>query len=68
LSTLVGLRVKMQLLKFTIKIFQSYTLITYGLHILNVLVSSKYFVAHFVNEVLFHNMAYIDHFLLMGDP
>lgn len=58
----------MQLLKFIIKIFQTYTLITYGLHILDVLVSSKYFATHFVNEVLFHNMAYIDHFLLMGDP
>jgi hypothetical protein len=35
---------------------------------LDVLMSSQYFVTHFLNEVLSHHMAYIDHFPLIGDP
>jgi hypothetical protein len=69
-ETLIGLRVEAQILKFNmdlfnIEIFQGYTLVKDGFHIWGVLVSYQDFITHFLDEALFHNMAYIDDFLLM---
>ncbi len=74
-STLVGLRVKMSKCKIwsplgislDIKIPQGYTLVTYGLRILGVLVGFQDFAMHFLNEALFHNVAHIDDLPLLGD-
>jgi hypothetical protein len=72
---LVGLRVKISKCKLwnpsrispSIKIPQGYTLVTDGLHILVVLVGSQNFATHFLDEVLFQNMAHTNNFFLLGD-
>jgi hypothetical protein len=72
---LVGLKVKVSNCKLWnpskisqgIKIPQGCTLVTYGLCILGVLVSSQNFATHFLDEVLSRDVAHIDNFLLLGD-
>jgi hypothetical protein len=51
----------------SIQIPQSCTLVTYGLHILDVPVGFQNFVMHFLDEVLFQAVAHIDDLFLLGD-
>jgi hypothetical protein len=72
---LVGLKVKVSKCKFWnplriflgIKILQGYTLVRNGLCILSLLVGSQDFAMHFLDEVLFYNMAHIDDLPLLRD-
>jgi hypothetical protein len=72
---LVGFKVKMSKCKLwspswislDIKTPQGCTLVTYGLHILGVPMGVQDFVTHFLDEVLFHNVAHIHDFFLLGD-
>jgi hypothetical protein len=50
-----------------IKILQGHTLVINGLHILRVLVDFHEFVTHFLDEVLFQDVAHIDDISLLGD-
>jgi hypothetical protein len=73
--TQVGLKVKVSKCKLwspfrispSIKIPQGYTLVTNGLHILDVPLGSQNFAKHFLNEILSQNVAHIDDFPLLGD-
>jgi hypothetical protein len=73
--TLIGLRIKVLKCKLWnpskislgIKIPQNYTLVTNGLHILGVQVGFQDFATHFLNEVLFQDVVYIDNLPLQGD-
>jgi hypothetical protein len=72
---LVRLRVKVSKCKLwsplrisqSIDIPQGYILVTYGLCILGVPMSSQDFATHFLNEALSQNMAHIDDLPLLGD-
>jgi hypothetical protein len=72
---LVGLKVKISKCKLWspsrisqgMKIFQGYTLVTYGLHILGVLMGFQDFATHFLDEVLFQDMAHINNLSFLGD-
>jgi hypothetical protein len=50
-----------------IEIPQGYTLVTYGLHILNVPVGFQDFATHVLNEALFQDMVYINDLPFLGD-
>ncbi len=73
--TLVGLMVKVSKCKLWnplgislgIKILQGYTLVTYGLCILGVLMGSQDFATHFLDEILSQNVAQINNLPLLGD-
>jgi hypothetical protein len=73
--TLVGLRAKVIKCKLWnpsrffpgIKIFQGYTLVTNCLRILCVPVGFQDFVTHFLDEILFQDVAHINDFPLLGD-
>ncbi len=43
-------------------------MVTNGLHILGVLMGSHDFTMHFLDEVLFQDMAHINDFFSLGDP
>jgi hypothetical protein len=72
---LVGLKFKVSKCKFwnpikifiTIKKFQGYTLVIDGLCILGVLVGFQDFATHFLDKVLFQDMAHIDDLPLLGN-
>jgi hypothetical protein len=72
---LVGLRVKVSKCKLwsplgispSIDIPQSYILVTYGLCILGVPMSSQDFATHFLDEALSQNVAHIDDLPFLGD-
>jgi len=72
---LVGLRVKMSKFKLwsplrispNIEILQDYTLVTNGLRILGVPMGSQDFAMHFLDEVLFQDVAHIDDLPFLGD-
>jgi len=72
--TLVKLKVKVLKCKFwnpsgifsSIKIPHGCTLVIDGLHILGVLMGSQDFVTHFLNEVLFQDVAHIDNLPFLG--
>jgi hypothetical protein len=49
------------------EIIQGCILVTYGLHIMGVSVGFQDFAMHFLDEVLFQDVAHIDHLLLLGD-
>jgi hypothetical protein len=51
----------------SIKIFQDYTLVTNGLRILGVPVGFHEFVMHFLDVVLFQDVAHINDLPLLGD-
>jgi hypothetical protein len=73
--TLVGLRVKVSKCKFwsllriflNIEFLQGYTLVTYGLCILDVLIGFDDFVTHFLDEVLSQEVVHIDDLSFLGD-
>ncbi len=50
----------------SIEISQGYILVTYDLHILSVLVGFQDFVMHFLKEVLYLDVTYIDDLPLLG--
>jgi len=54
-------------ISLSIKIPQGYTLVIVGLCILGVPMGFQDFATHFLDEVLFQNMAHIDDFLLLGN-
>ncbi len=72
---LVGLRVKMSKCELfslldissNIEIPRSCTLVTYGLCILGVLMGLRDYATHFLNEVLFHDMAHFIDLPLLGN-
>jgi hypothetical protein len=50
------------------KFLQGCTLVIDGLCILGVPMGSQDFATHFLNDVLYQNVAHIDDFPLLGDP
>jgi hypothetical protein len=71
----VGLRVKVSKCKFWspskislgIEISHGYTLVTYGLRILGVVMGFQDFAMHFLDEALSEDVAHIDDLPLLGD-